>query len=58
MPLDSVNPDRALIDRLKSYAVAVGEELGYTKPKTVAEQLGHFGLAAGSFVTQFAQKGG
>jgi hypothetical protein len=47
-----------LIDKLNSYAVAVGEEFGYTKPKTVAKQLEHFGLAAGSFVPQFTQKGG
>jgi hypothetical protein len=46
-----------LIDRLKAYAVAVGEGLGYTKPKIVVKQLEHFGLAAGSFVGQFTQKG-
>jgi hypothetical protein len=46
-----------LIDRLRAYAVAVGEGLGYTQPKAVAKQLEHFGLAAGSFVGQFTQKG-
>ncbi len=46
-----------LIHNLKSYAIAVGEDLGYTNPTTVARQVAHFGFAAGSFVGQFTQKG-
>jgi hypothetical protein len=45
-----------LISRLKAYAVAVGERLGYTQPTDVAKQLEHFGMAAGSFVGHFTEK--
>ncbi|MGB3820477.1 helicase C-terminal domain-containing protein [Achromobacter pulmonis] len=47
-----------LVERLKSYATAVGEDLGFTKPEVIAKQLNHFGLTAASFVEQFTQKGG
>jgi hypothetical protein len=47
-----------MIDKIRSYAVAVGEGLGYTHPKTVAQQLDYFGLSAVSFVAHFTTKGG
>jgi hypothetical protein len=46
-----------LAEKLRAYSVAVGEDLGFTKPKMVAKQLEHFGLAAASFVGQFTEKG-
>jgi hypothetical protein len=46
-----------LIQNLRAYSVAVGGELGFTNPKTVAKQLEHFGLKASSFVGQFTEKG-
>jgi 4-alpha-glucanotransferase len=46
-----------LISKLRAYAVAVGEELGFTKPNVVAKQLEHFSLTGESFVAQYSQKG-
>ena len=46
-----------LTGKLRAYSVAVGEDLGSTKPKTVAKQLEHFGLAAANFVGQYTKKG-
>ncbi|MFX4083488.1 helicase C-terminal domain-containing protein [Sphingobium yanoikuyae] len=47
-----------LLERLKAYAIAIGEDLGFTKPATIAKQLDHFGLTASKFVGQFSKKGG
>jgi hypothetical protein len=46
-----------LIGKLQAYSIAVGADLAFTKPKAVAKQLEHFGLAANSFVGQFTKKG-
>lgn len=47
-----------LLERIRAYAIAVGEDLGFTKPALVAKQLNHFGLTASTFVDQFTRKGG
>jgi hypothetical protein len=47
-----------LLERLRAYAVAIGDQLGFTKPVTIAKQLDYFGLTASKFVGQFTQKGG
>ncbi|MBX5159628.1 MULTISPECIES: DEAD/DEAH box helicase [Rhizobium] len=46
-----------LIEKVRAYSVAVGEDLGFTKAKTVAKQLEHFGLGGESFVGQFTKRG-
>lgn len=45
-----------LIEGLKAYAIAVGEDLGFTKPVIITKQLDHFGLTASKFVGLFTQK--
>lgn len=47
-----------MIQRLKAYSIAIGEELGFTKPAAVAKQLDHFGFTAQKFVGQFTERGG
>lgn len=44
--------------RLKAYAIAIGEDLGFTKPAIIAKHLDHFGLTGTKFVDQFTKKGG
>ncbi|MER8575614.1 hypothetical protein NKG99_28665 [Mesorhizobium sp. M1409] len=48
----------SLSDRLRSYAVAIGENRGFTDAATTAKQLDHFGLTAAKFVSHFTVKGG
>ncbi len=47
----------ALTKALRSYAVAVGANLGYTDPKIVTKQLDHFRLTAAKFGPSYTEKG-
>jgi len=42
---------------VRAYTVAIGDDLGFTKPNIVAGQLDHFGLTGSSFVARFTTKG-
>jgi hypothetical protein len=46
-----------LIKSLRGYAIAVGNDVGFTKPDVVATQLDHFGLTSAKFVSSFTKKG-
>lgn len=46
-----------LIKNIRGYAIAVGDDLGFTRPETVAKQLDHFCLTSAKFVSTFTKKG-
>lgn len=45
-----------LLMEIKCYAIAIGQHIGFTEPKSVAAQLHHFGLSDVEFVKRFTLK--